>query len=93
MDHNIKTTIADKRQPIAYILEDKNQARHERERARWNNLTVEQKEEINARRRAQNRAKLNSLTAEQNEEINASRIAQNRAKLQSLTDEHLSLNT
>jgi uncharacterized membrane protein YqiK len=44
MDYNIKTTTADKRQQI---LEDKNQARRERDRARRNSLTAEQKEEIN----------------------------------------------
>jgi hypothetical protein len=50
MDHN-ETAIADHR-PTTNNYEDKNQARRERDRARRNSLTAEQKEEINAHRRA-----------------------------------------
>ena len=92
--------MADQRQPIANTAEDRNQARRERDRARRNSLTTEQREEINARRRAgsnneNDRARRNSLTAEQREEINACRRAgrnnltrrENRARRNSLTAE------
>jgi hypothetical protein len=73
MDHN-ETAIPDHR-PTTNNYEDKNQARRERDRARQNSLTGQQKEEINAHRRAQRRAKLNSLTADEKEEINEHRRA------------------
>ena len=63
--------MADQRPPISNILEGRKEARRERDRARRNSLTDEQKEEINARRRAKARAKRNSLAAEKKEEINA----------------------
>jgi hypothetical protein len=52
MDHNVDST------NDFNISNDKNQARRERDRARRNSLTAEQKQEINARRRAarQNKA-------------------------------------
>jgi hypothetical protein len=83
MDRNVETDISVQGQQIANILEDRKQARREHDRARRNNLTAEQKEEINARRRAQ----INSLTVEQKEELNARKRAQKRAKLNSLTAE------
>jgi hypothetical protein len=47
------TTPADRQhKTIANMIKDKNQARRERDRARRNSLTAEQKEEMNARRRA-----------------------------------------
>jgi hypothetical protein len=65
-------------------LEDRNQARRERDRARRNSLTTEQKEEINACRRA----KRNSLTVEQKNEINARRrMASQRTSTQRIPEE------
>ena len=81
------------RQPTANISEDRNQARRERDRARRNSLTAEEKKENNARRRASGksteenerqracwRAKRNSLTAEEKDEINAQRRASRQNK-------------
>ena len=76
--------MADQRQSTANTSEDKNQARRERDRARRNSLTTEQRDEINARRRAasrrdnqqrheHDRARRLSLTHEQKEDINARR--------------------
>jgi hypothetical protein len=88
MDHNDQATIADQRKPIPNISKGRNQARRERDRARRNRLTTEQKEEINARRRAEDRTKRSSLTDEQKKDINARRrAARQRASTQTITDE------
>jgi hypothetical protein len=66
------------------IIEDKNQARRERDRARIKSLTTEQKENINARRRA----KRNSLSVEQKNKINGHRrLVEQRTSTQRLTEE------
>jgi F0F1-type ATP synthase epsilon subunit len=57
------TMLADQRQPAANISEDRNRARRERDRARRNSLTTEQKEEINARRRAARPSKAQDINA------------------------------
>lgn len=86
--------MADQKQPGYKISEDRNEARRERDKARRNSLTAQQKEEINARRRARSRgenegrrerdrARRNSLTVEQKEQINARR----RTSAQSITQE------
>ena len=62
--------MADQKQLIANIPEDRNQARRERDRARRNSLTAEQKEEINARQRA---ARQNKALDERNAQQRASR--------------------
>jgi hypothetical protein len=67
------TVLADQRQPVANISEDRNRARRERDRAQRNSLTTEQKKEINARRRAARQSK--ALTDKQKEKINARRRA------------------
>jgi hypothetical protein len=86
MEQNDKTAIGNQKQPTSKNSEDRNQARHARDRARRNYLTPEEKDEINAHRRAiskpanqarrdRDRARRNSLTAEQKNEINARRRA------------------
>jgi hypothetical protein len=99
MDQNDEIAIANQNQPITNISEDQNQARRERDRARRNSLTAEQKQEINACRRAgsrpnnqkrreRDRARRNSLAAEQKEEINVRRRAGRRpTSTQSKTEE------
>ena len=94
---NSAKVMADQRQPISNILEDINQARRERDRARRNNLTNEQREVINVHRRADrnnlarrenDRAQRNSLTAEQREKINARRrAAPQRTSTRTITEE------
>ena len=75
---SLVTVMAEQRQPIANISEDRNRARRERDRARRNSLTTEQKEEINARRRAareeqkeETNVRRRAAREEQKEEINA----------------------
>ena len=81
--------MAEQRQQMSNISEDRNQARRERDRTRRNSLTTEQKEEINARRRANDRVKRNSLTAEQKKEINArKRASEQRTSIQRITEEN-----
>ena len=80
---------------IAHISEDRNQARRERDRARRNSLTAEQKEEINARRRAARQNKtLNERNAQQrvtrrniSMEARQENNARRRASRQSITGE------
>ena len=76
-------------------MEDRNQARRERDRARRNSLTAEQKEEINARRRearqnkgldernARQRDRRNNISLEEKQNNNAER----RTSRQSITEE------
>ena len=76
--------MADQRQSIANTLEDKSQARRERDRARRNSLTAEQKEVINARRRTARQNKV--VNEEERREENERRRTSRQAKHNSLTD-------
>ena len=78
--------------PGSAILKiDKNQMRRQRDRERRNNLSTEQREEINARRRAQYRKHIGQLTADQREERSAERRTLHKNLSPEEEQKHLSM--
>ena len=78
--------------PTSAILKiDKNQMRRQRDRERRNNLSTEQREEINARRRAQYRKHIGQLTADQREERSVERRTLHKNLSPEEEQKHLSM--